>query len=761
MSIQMYPYTKPLASIAAILVMVAPLVNAQISRQFGVDVSHFQGEAGVSQASWDQMFAEGKRFAFIKATEGLTGPDDSAMANNITRATAAGLRAGVYHFAHPENRPTPAGAVQEADHLLSYAGNFIGPGYLRPVLDLEFAAANLSTPALTDWVIAFCDEIIAQRGPSAAPIIYCDQNFTHIELDSRMASYDLWLRTIIAGTPTNQPPPGGSFTNATGVFTNWSFWQYSASGSSGGISPLDLNVCQTEYRPVDEYLILAMTNPVPPTIAVHPQGLTVTVGASPTMSVVPAVSSSTPLSFQWQFNGIHIAGATASSFRRLNAQTNDSGNYAVQITNVAGSITSEVAVLTVLLPTVVYEETFDSYTNAVTIDTPTITNGFKVFYNASSGPFDFQARFGFDYSTVTFPTTIPSAPHSTGGTTKGLFLTVNKDATAAVAAVNLYPVNASFTGDFSLKFDMWINWAGTSGTTEHAMFGINHTGDVTNRIGLPTSDGLFFAVDGDGGINSTSTTQRDFAVYLGQGPGVIPSLKTTGFGPTPPLGAQFDNANSGFVTLFPSKTFSFSTPNGSAGLEWVGAEVRQEGNQITWLLNDTIVAQYTNTTPFTNGTFLIGHSDNSSSIGDPNNFVLFDNLRIETFSGDADADGLPDSWETQFFGGTGATPADDADGDGAPNLGEYLAGTNPTNGLSAFRMTGALLTNDNVALSWTTVGGRSYIVQALTELSSGLTNFVDVSGVIAVGGSVEGSTNYVHVGAGTNQAALYRIRLVP
>src|SRR5438445_8835763 len=85
------------------------------TRDFGVDVSHYQGSSGISQASWDQMFTDGKHFAFIKATEGLTGPDDAAMSNNVARATAAGLLAGVYHYAHPENRPTTNGAVQEAD----------------------------------------------------------------------------------------------------------------------------------------------------------------------------------------------------------------------------------------------------------------------------------------------------------------------------------------------------------------------------------------------------------------------------------------------------------------------------------------------------------------------------------------------------------------------------------------------------------------------------------------------------------------------
>ena len=79
------------------------------------------------------MRAEGKRFAFIKASEGLTGPDDTTMTNNVTRATAAGLLAGVYHVAHAENRPTTDGAIQEADHFLSFSGPFIGPdGCGRP-----------------------------------------------------------------------------------------------------------------------------------------------------------------------------------------------------------------------------------------------------------------------------------------------------------------------------------------------------------------------------------------------------------------------------------------------------------------------------------------------------------------------------------------------------------------------------------------------------------------------------------------------------
>ena len=229
-----------------------------LARDCGVDVSHFQNESGVTQLSWDQMFAEGQRFVFIKATEGLTGPHDPTMSNNMARATAAGLLAGVYHFAHPENRPTPAGAVLEASNFVVYAGSAIGLGRLRPVLDLE-RGSNLTTTELTDWVIAFSDEIIARRGPGAAPIIYCSQTFANNELDSRLAGYDLWLRTVGSGAnpAVDEPPAQLGFSNATGVFSNWSFWQYSATGSSGGISPLDLNVCHSEFKPLQSFLIPA------------------------------------------------------------------------------------------------------------------------------------------------------------------------------------------------------------------------------------------------------------------------------------------------------------------------------------------------------------------------------------------------------------------------------------------------------------------------------------------------------------------------
>jgi hypothetical protein len=73
-----------------------------------------------------------------------------------------------------------------------------------------------------------------------------------------VASYDLWLAYPTDVDPTEtDPPPTASYPDPTGVFNNWSFWQYSWTGSSGGISPLDLDVCHSDYRTLASYIIPA------------------------------------------------------------------------------------------------------------------------------------------------------------------------------------------------------------------------------------------------------------------------------------------------------------------------------------------------------------------------------------------------------------------------------------------------------------------------------------------------------------------------
>jgi Immunoglobulin domain len=83
----------------------------------------------------------------------------------------------------------------------------------------------------------------------------------------------------------------------------------------------------------------------PPSINTQPQSQTVDQGASAAFNV--AADSTAPLSYQWQFNGVNISGATTNSLLLENVQPANAGNYVVMISNYGGSVTSSNAFLTV------------------------------------------------------------------------------------------------------------------------------------------------------------------------------------------------------------------------------------------------------------------------------------------------------------------------------------------------------------------------------------------------------------------------------
>jgi hypothetical protein len=131
---------------------------------------------------------------------------------------------------------------------------------------------------------------------------------------------------------------------------------------------------------------------------------------------------------------------------------------------------------------------------------------------------------------------------------------------------------------------------------------------------------------------------------------------------------------------------------------------------------------------------------------------------------DSDADGIPDCWMLQYFGhptglaSDNSRTTDDADGDGLSNLAEFLAGTDPTNPASAFRINSVVRINNDVRIKWSVGVGRTSIVQAAssptgsyTNISQNLMNFV-----------INEPPSYLDRGGATNfPSRFYRIRLVP
>lgn len=87
---------------------------------------------------------------------------------------------------------------------------------------------------------------------------------------------------------------------------------------------------------------------IPPYIGVQPQNQSAWRGQDAEFTVT--AGGTEPFGYQWRFHGTNLPGATTDSYTRANAQTNHTGNYSVFVTNIAGSVLSSNALLTVNIP---------------------------------------------------------------------------------------------------------------------------------------------------------------------------------------------------------------------------------------------------------------------------------------------------------------------------------------------------------------------------------------------------------------------------
>ena len=116
-------------------------------------------------------------------------------------------------------------------------------------------------------------------------------------------------------------------------------------------------------------------------------------------------------------------------------------------------------------------------------------------------------------------------------------------------------------------------------------------------------------------------------------------------------------------------------------------------------------------------------------------------------SNDDDLDGINNSWETVLGIDDRLTP--DYDGDGATDLEEMLAGTAPDDPSSIFKITGVWFHNDSVEVSWSSIPGKTYIVQKTTSLKN---EFMDVGTQIKAN-----SFEQTETATGTNINGFYRV----
>jgi GH25 family lysozyme M1 (1,4-beta-N-acetylmuramidase) len=600
------------------------LNSAFAQRPLGIDVSDYQSQS----MSWTSVKSLGISFAWAKATEGLTLTDDN-FTTYEANAKAAGVLIGAYHFAHPETHLGLAGADEEAAHFWQVASNYVkGSGtYMMPMLDIEqnvtTASPAYTKATLSAWVNEWCNDIVhyaASNGVTAVPVVYTFTSYATGTagygpgFDTSVTNWPLWMAqypaspNIQGGAPSSTSPwPAAA----------WKFWQYSDSNSTPGtIKGIDSDVFNGTATSIGTYVVGGITTP-----SLTELMLSRAVDAGTNVSFTNAATGIAPITYQWRFGSTNISGATNAVLTLTNVAATNSGNYYFVARNASGSITSSPVSLVVYPPqATVFADDFD---------VNTATNW---IINKSSS--DNAVAFSFDYSTLG----IPSAPDSTGGTTRGLQL--KSDLTlGTLAALSVSPTNQSFSGDYRLHFDAWINVngpfpGGGAGSTEYFTAGVGTSGKNTEWTGNASADGFYFSADGDGGVSPTSTTTGDYSAYKGatwenaaSGIYAAGALDNTVSYYTAALKTGHA-APSSQQSAYSQQTGTLAT--GTFGFAWHDVVVSRRGNIVNWAVDGILLATITNAS-FTASNVFVGFWDPFTGATDNTNlnFALVDNVRVE------------------------------------------------------------------------------------------------------------------------------------
>ena len=181
----------------------------------GVDVSRWQ-----RQIDWASVAASGKRFAFIKATEGGDHVDPLFLQNWVG-AARAGVPRSAYHFMF---------WCRPADQQAAWFRQVVpqDPNALPPVLDVEWNGESRSCPHKVPRAQALQMIATMLRAMEAhtgkRPIIYTDITFHKDILEGEFRHHAHWIRSTAA-------EPEARYNDRT-----WTFWQYTTTGRVPGIS---------------------------------------------------------------------------------------------------------------------------------------------------------------------------------------------------------------------------------------------------------------------------------------------------------------------------------------------------------------------------------------------------------------------------------------------------------------------------------------------------------------------------------------------
>ncbi|GAA4021423.1 lysozyme [Allokutzneria multivorans] len=137
----------------------------------GIDVSGHQRDV-----DWPAQWNSGKRFAYVKATEG-TSYKNPYYPQQYNGSHSIGMIRGAYHFALPDR----ASGAAQANYFVDNGGSWSKDGKTLPgALDIEYnpygpTCYGLAPAAMTGWIKDFSDTYHRRTG--RYPSIYTSANW--------------------------------------------------------------------------------------------------------------------------------------------------------------------------------------------------------------------------------------------------------------------------------------------------------------------------------------------------------------------------------------------------------------------------------------------------------------------------------------------------------------------------------------------------------------------------------------------------------
>ncbi|WP_167856484.1 glycoside hydrolase family 25 protein [Hymenobacter metallicola] len=186
----------------------------------GIDVSAYQGKI-----DWKTVAEHNVRFAFIKASEGVT-LRDARFRRNWSEARKAGVYRGAYHYFQPNYD-----GAEQANLFTRTVP--LSPGDLPPVLDVEapeFHDVAVMRRGVGTWLR------LVERHYGVRPILYSNYSFYKRHLAGHFDEYPLWLAHYEVESPVLPRD-------------KWIIWQHSDEAYVPGIrGTVDFNVFQGNFE---------------------------------------------------------------------------------------------------------------------------------------------------------------------------------------------------------------------------------------------------------------------------------------------------------------------------------------------------------------------------------------------------------------------------------------------------------------------------------------------------------------------------------